>query len=133
MKFVEKRDFFRLAVEIPAIVEFTQSEKILRSHRVNGYIRNMGGGGIKLETRARLTPKKRLNIAFDLPFNDHKTVVQKFYLTAEVTRREKMENRNKFSYGLKFVNILPPVQDRIVKYLFDTQISSRYHVKEVEA
>jgi c-di-GMP-binding flagellar brake protein YcgR len=133
MKFAEKRNFFRLAVEIPVLIEFTQSEKMLRSRQVNGYIRNLGGGGIKLETRTRFRPKRRINVEFDLPFNDHKTSVQKFYLTAEVTRSEKLENNNKFSYGLKFVNILPPVQDRIVKYLFDTQISSRYHVKEVEA
>lgn len=123
----DRRNFFRLAVDIPVHISFPGADEITASDR-QGVMRDLSGGGMRLETAARLPETKRFQLGFTLPINDLDKPAQDFYVSAQVVRKNE-ENRKKSStYGVRFVDILPGIQDRIVKYLFDLQIASRYHV-----
>ena len=131
MDFVEKREFFRLNVEIPAQINFFSSESNddFKTHSSSGVIRDLSGNGLKIETKSNLNEDNKLSVKFTLPINEDRKIVHDFFLTAQVRRKSSMERHNFYEYGIKFLDIMPSLQDKIIKFLFDLQISSRYHVK----
>jgi len=131
MQFVEKREFFRLNVEIPAHINFfsNDNENGIKSFSTTALIRDLSGNGLKLETNTFLKEKNKLSVRFSLPLNERKKIVHDFFLTAQVRRKKNIERKNFYEYGVKFLDIIPSLQDKIIKFLFDLQISSRYHVR----
>lgn len=125
MNFVERREFFRLPVEIPAYIE--QYDEHKPAHRQNAVIRNLSGGGLKVETTNRLNMELPVSVAFSLPFNDGRRALRSFVLSCKVLREDSVKSNRLYHYGTQFSSIVPSVQDKIVKYLFDLQIASRYH------
>lgn len=121
----EKRNFFRLPVEIPVKVDYTTADSFISSCNGRGLIRNLSGGGIRLEMNEKLPQNSQVNLSFSLPYNNPDLPVQDFYLNGEITRATQANSRDFFSYGVRFLDILPPVQDRIVQYLFNRQIALR--------
>ena len=130
MDFVEKREFFRLNVEIPAQINYFSNEKDFKAYSSTALIRDLSGNGLKLETKSFLKEENKLSVKFSLPVNERKKIIHDFFLTAEVKRKKSMERKNIYEYGIKFLDIMPSLQDKIIKFLFDLQISSRYHVKD---
>ncbi len=127
MDFNEKRNFFRLPVEISARIRYDLSSQGQGPKFCRGVIRDLSGGGVKLDSTTKISDKENVNMRFSLPFNEPDRPVQDFYLQGEVIRSKKLKKKDHYEYGVKFVNILSGTEDRIVKYLFNLQISSRYH------
>jgi len=129
MEFVEKREFFRLNVEIPAQINYFSNGKDFKAYFASGVIRDLSGNGLKLETDSFLKEENKLSVKFSLPIHERKKILHDFFLTAQVRRKKSMDRENFYEYGIKFLDIMPSLQDKIIKFLFDLQISSRYHVK----
>ncbi len=128
MDFNEKRNFFRLPVELSARIRYDLSSKNQTPKFCRAVIRDLSGGGVKLDSTASINAKESINMRFSLPFNEPDKTVQDFYLQGEIVRSKKMKKQDHYEYGLRFINILSGTEDRIVKYLFNLQISSRCHV-----
>jgi len=131
MNTTERRNFFRLSVDIPVKVLYNSQDEFRKTKLFYGSIRDLSGGGLRIRTNADLPDKEKVNLRFMLPYNILNNSVQDFFVSAEILRSKKIENKKIYEYGAKFVNISPGIQDKIIKYLFDLQISAKLHLKEV--
>ncbi|MDX9703467.1 MAG: PilZ domain-containing protein [Candidatus Auribacterota bacterium] len=129
----ERRNFFRLAVEIPVGIMMQNQSKFYEQMFVSGVIRNLSGGGMLIDTDVSISQQKPLQLQFTLPVNETGMSEQDFSIKAQVVRLHKKNQKKYSTYGVQFVDILPGIQDRIVKFLFDLQIASRYHLENCES
>lgn len=128
MQNTENRNFFRLPVEIPVKITHLSADDFHKLKSVNGLIRDLSGGGMRLETTDDIDVNEQVTINFSLPLQES-TTLRDFYLRGQILRKNQTQRKGFFEHGVEFVNILPGIQDKIVKYLFDLQISARYHIK----
>ncbi len=129
----ERRDFFRLGVEIPVTILMQTQTDSTEHMFFSGVIRDLSGGGVRIDTNVLIERQKKLQLRFTLPVNDLDNPSQDFFINARIVRLQKKNQKKCSTYGVQFVDILPGIQDRIVKFLFDLQIASRYHVRESES
>ncbi len=129
MDFSERRNYFRLSVDIPVKVLYNPQEEFRNTRLFYGSIRDLSGGGARFRTNVNFNDKEKVSLRFLLPNNSMNNPVQDFFVSAEILRSEKVENKKVYEYGAKFINISSGVQDKIVKYLFDLQISKKIHMK----
>ena len=129
----ERRDFFRLGVEIPVTILMQHNNDSTGHMFVSGVIRDLSGGGVRIDTNMSIDKQKSLQLRFTLPVNDLEKSSHDFFVNARIVRSQKKNQKKYSTYGVQFVDILPGIQDRIVKFLFDLQIASRYHVRHAES
>jgi c-di-GMP-binding flagellar brake protein YcgR len=106
-----RRAFFRGKIEA--------SVTIIRKDgtAVDGRAVNISGGGILVETQARLMPKEELNIIID--FSDK----ERMNATVRVVRREMVHDCAQ--YGVKFLQIRRRDQDRICRMVIVQEFENR--------
>ncbi|MEW6535824.1 MAG: PilZ domain-containing protein [Candidatus Auribacterota bacterium] len=127
MSIEDRREFFRMPVDIAVRID-NQDDDYSEPKRYYGCIRNISGGGLKFQAPAAFPSTRPLSMRFSLPLNDdHEQPERAFSLTGIVTRSEYDEIENIFTYGVKFIDIMPHIQDMIVKFLFGLQILAKKH------
>ena len=106
----ERREYPRLEEEIPLIYEAPQTSEIKTS-----FARNISGGGICLRMQTGLGSGCLLSLNFDLPGHSIKNV------QASVINYNALDKNNAktFIHRLKFIDIDTPLQEKIVRFVFE--------------
>ena len=125
MHATERRNFFRLPIDLPVKYSSINTDNMKDPSFNRALMRDLSGNGMRFDTTELIDTDKKLVVRFSLPYNEKRTTLQNFHLHAQVVRESQSEGDDMFGYGLQFVNIMPGIQDRIVKFLFDLQIATR--------
>lgn len=114
---VQQRDFVRLPISIPVKCAVVEEDNDNLEY-FKAYSIDISGGGMKLALNDPYRPGVELIVSFQL--NSEGTPLD-FKMHCKVVRLEvrKLDNKRKiFHTGVKFLNISPGEQDRIVAYIF---------------
>ncbi len=114
---VQQRDFVRLPISIPVKCAVVEEDNDNLEY-FKAYSIDISGGGMKLALNDPYRPGVELIVSFQL--NSEGTPLD-FKMHCKVVRLEvrKLDNKRRiFHTGVKFLNISPGEQDRIVAYIF---------------
>lgn len=113
----EKREYFRLTVNLPASYRLEGEAAPSAPKPIN---LNLSGGGVGFVTERRFNLGDRLVLTIMLP--SHPAITA----TAEIVRAALVEkNETMFSVGARFTTLSEKDQERILKYLINVQRERR--------
>ncbi|HSR53807.1 MAG TPA: PilZ domain-containing protein [Acidobacteriota bacterium] len=120
---MNKREFFRLRLAVPFSFSVTkaQTAEVSRSQTFHYQTQDLSGGGLRFETDLELEAGDELHLRLVLP------EANPIEVSARVVWCQSVEAEGQAILvgGLEFVDIDEEEQDRIVGFLFRTQIEAR--------
>lgn len=116
----QRRQLFRLSLVLPVeyAITFLPEENltIVPGIYEKAIIRDISGGGVRLVTDLQLPKSTKMNIKLLLEESD-------LTLTGEIVNIHEQgdQEKERYSYGVKFVDLDYNTQDQIVSFIFEEQ------------
>jgi len=126
---VQRRNFVRLSTSLPArYVQYPDKTSAGTAVPTEaeyrwGRIFDISGGGIQLVTDGKLPLRAYLLLEFHLPRWERIQVIGE--VVRLINKPGKPGQDREHSYGIRFEQLSPQIQDHLVKYIFEEQLILR--------
>ena len=125
------REFFRLKLSVPFSFTVLEAKdpQIARNQTFTYRTQDLSGGGLRFETHLPLVRGDSLQLHLILPTSEP----VKVHARVVWSKRSSEEGDEVYKGGLEFVDIDEEEQDRIIGFIFRSQIEARKQGGELEA
>ncbi len=113
---IEKREFFRVEVNVPSVLLYEEQE-------IKCLIVDISGGGVLIRTDVELKTGGIVKIFIATVESN---------LEIRIVRRIKTDDARRFEYGAKFVHIKEKLRDKIIGYCFSESIKQKKLVGDTD-